>query len=191
MKFANATNLNRKSGGANRGICCAPFVCPAPTGPQPPRIIPNPHGKTNLRVVIPGFQEWSAEPQIPPRHAGTGRLRSPGFPVEIGGVVRLHAPFLTREAHTQPVHRSVGSEIRARDDKKERVVARKGRLLNRGIFQNLIWTGLENLRPRSRLMAQSKNHLSPVFITLGEPQVMGTRLKPCPSFDSLFPSLLG
>jgi hypothetical protein len=39
----------------------------------------------NLPFVIPGFQEWSAEPQIPPRHAGTGRLRSPGFGVEIGG----------------------------------------------------------------------------------------------------------
>jgi hypothetical protein len=25
---------------------------------------PNPHGNTNLSVVIPGFQEWSAEPQI-------------------------------------------------------------------------------------------------------------------------------
>jgi hypothetical protein len=56
---------------------------------------PNPHGNTNLPFVIPGFQEWSAEPQIP-------RLRSPGFPVEIGGVGELHAPFLTRKAHTQP-----------------------------------------------------------------------------------------
>ncbi len=25
----------------------------------------NPHGNTNLPIVIPGFQEWSAEPQIP------------------------------------------------------------------------------------------------------------------------------
>src|SRR5450631_663526 len=43
--------------------------------------------KTPTSVVIPGFQEWSAEPQIPPRHAGTGWLRSPGFPGEIAGVV--------------------------------------------------------------------------------------------------------
>jgi hypothetical protein len=46
-------------------------------------------------LVTPGFQEWSAEPQIP-------RLRSPGFPVEIGGVGELHAPILRRKAHTQP-----------------------------------------------------------------------------------------
>jgi hypothetical protein len=26
---------------------------------------PNPHRNTNLPFVIPGFQEWSAEPQIP------------------------------------------------------------------------------------------------------------------------------
>src|SRR5450631_4147471 len=31
---------------------------------------PNPHGNTNLPFVIPGFQEWCAEPQIPPRQAG-------------------------------------------------------------------------------------------------------------------------
>ncbi len=66
-------------------ICGAPFECPAPTGPQSPQIIPDHPGKTNLPVVIPGFQEWSAEPQIPPQHAGTGRLRSPGFRVQIGG----------------------------------------------------------------------------------------------------------
>jgi hypothetical protein len=108
-------------------ICGAPFVCPAPTGPQPPPTSPNPHENTNLRFVIPGFQEWSAEPQIP-------RLRSPGFPVEIGGVGKLHAPFLTRKAHSNRVQRSVAGNP-GRDDKKERVVARKEWLLNRGIFQ--------------------------------------------------------
>jgi hypothetical protein len=34
-------------------------------------------------------------PQIPP-------LRSPGFPVDLGGVVALHAPFPCRKAHTRP-----------------------------------------------------------------------------------------
>ena len=34
-------------------------------------------------------------PQIPP-------LRYPGFPVELGGVGALHAPFPYRKAHTRP-----------------------------------------------------------------------------------------
>jgi hypothetical protein len=107
-------------------ICGAPFVCPAPTGPQPPPTSPNPHENTNLRFVIPGFQEWSAEPQIP-------RLRSPGFPVEIGGVGELHAPFLTRKAHTQPCPAQRAGNP-GRDD-KERSAVHKEWLLNRGIFQ--------------------------------------------------------
>jgi hypothetical protein len=40
------------------------------------------------------FHERSAELQIP-------RLRSPGFPVELGGVDGPHAPFLKRKAHTR------------------------------------------------------------------------------------------
>jgi hypothetical protein len=87
---------------------------------------PNPHGNTNLPLVIPGFQEWSAEPQIP-------RLRSPGFPVEIGGVGELHAPFLTRKAHTQPCPAQRAGNP-GRDD-KERAAVHKEWLLNRGIFQ--------------------------------------------------------
>jgi hypothetical protein len=35
----------------------------------------------------------------------------------------------------------------ARDDKKERVVPRKGRLLNRGILSKRIWTALKFSRP--------------------------------------------
>jgi hypothetical protein len=65
--------------------CGAPFVCPAPTGPNPTN-----HHRILMETptspfVIPGFQEWSAEPQIAPRHAGTGRLRSPGFSVGTAG----------------------------------------------------------------------------------------------------------
>ena len=41
------------------------------------------------------FQERSVEQQVPP-------LRSPGFPVELGGVGALHAPFPYRKAHTLP-----------------------------------------------------------------------------------------
>jgi hypothetical protein len=41
------------------------------------------------------FQDGSAELQIPP-------LRSPGFPVELGGVDALHAPFPYRKAYTRP-----------------------------------------------------------------------------------------
>ena len=70
----------------------------------------NPHGNTNLPFVIPGFQEWSAEPQIP-------RLRSPGFPVELPGVDELHAAFLnesrTRTRRWRPVQ-----EIRVHGPKK-------------------------------------------------------------------------
>jgi hypothetical protein len=43
---------------------------------------------------------WVSEQQVPP-------LRSPGFPVEPGGVGALHAPFPYRKAHTRncPVQR--------------------------------------------------------------------------------------
>jgi hypothetical protein len=46
-----------------------------------------------------------------------------------------------------------------RDDKKERVVTRKGRLLNRGIFSNLIWTSLKFSRPRSTSSGQALRDL--------------------------------
>ena len=95
MKFANATNLNRKSGGAKpRDLRCA-IRLPRSYRPKPPPIITESSWKHQPPLCHSGFQEWSAEPQIP-------RLRSPGFPVEIGGVGELHAPFLTRKAHTQP-----------------------------------------------------------------------------------------
>jgi hypothetical protein len=51
------------------------------------------------------FQEGSVELQIPP-------LRYPGFPVELGGVDALHAPFPYRKAHTRPC-----PVLRGRDDK--------------------------------------------------------------------------
>jgi hypothetical protein len=70
---------------------------------------------------IPRFHERSAALQIP-------RLRSPGFPVEIGGVGELHAPFLTERRTRNRVQRSVAGNP-GRDDKKERAVARRGLLL--------------------------------------------------------------
>jgi hypothetical protein len=53
-------------------------------------------GMTKERVVLP-FKSDAAEDeqQVPP-------LRSPGFPVELGGVGSLHAPFPYRKAHTRP-----------------------------------------------------------------------------------------
>jgi hypothetical protein len=47
-----------------------------------------------LQAETSRFHERSAEPQIP-------WLRSPGFPVELGGVDGYHAPFLKRKAHTR------------------------------------------------------------------------------------------
>jgi hypothetical protein len=73
--------------------CGAPFVCPAPTGPQPPPILTE--------------SSWKNQPS----------LCHSGFP----GVVRGTAD--SRSA-------ALGMTT------KERVVPRRGRLLNRGIFQN-------------------------------------------------------
>jgi hypothetical protein len=59
-----AATLDRKSGEAEGSAVrhsCAPLL-PAHNRHQSS---PNPHGKTNLPFVILGFQEWSAEPQIP------------------------------------------------------------------------------------------------------------------------------
>src|ERR1700679_1080204 len=51
---------------------------------------------TKGKVVLPlRFVPADDELQIPP-------LRSPGFPVELGGVGALHAPFPYRKAHTRP-----------------------------------------------------------------------------------------
>ena len=64
--------------------------------------------------VIPSEAEGSAvlrtspgnaEPQIP-------RLRSPGFPVEIGGVGELHVPFLARKGTHATVSSATWQEIR-------------------------------------------------------------------------------
>jgi hypothetical protein len=94
--------------------------------PTTPPIITESSWKPQPPLCHSGFQEWPAEPQIP-------RLRSPGFPVEIGGVGELHAPFLTRKAHTQPCPAQRAGNP-GRDD-KERSAVHKEWLLNRGIFQ--------------------------------------------------------
>jgi hypothetical protein len=106
--------------------CGAPFVCPAPIRLQPPPTSPNPHGNTNLPLSF-------RVSRIGPRNRRS--LRSPGSPVEIGGVGELHAPLLTSKAHTQPRPAQRGRKS-VSDDKKERVVARQEWLLNRGIFQS-------------------------------------------------------
>jgi hypothetical protein len=98
----------------SRGICGAPFVCPAPTGPNLHQSSPNPHGNTNLHFVIPSSR------------SGPRNRRSLGF---------------------------------ARDDKKERVVARKRRLLNRGIFQIGLQPSLRDSSLASR--AQPRHFTQP------------------------------
>jgi hypothetical protein len=74
-----------------------------------------------------------------------------GFPVESCGFGQLHV-VLFRENHMSGRRRERLSRKSgyARDDKKERAVARKGRLLNRGAFQSLIWTGVAELNPGRR-----------------------------------------
>ena len=96
-------------------ICGAPFVCPALTGPQPPPISPNPHGKTTSPLSF-------RVSRIGPRNR-----RSLGF---------------------------------ARDDKKERVIARKEWLLNRGIFQIGFGQLLLNL-VQDCVLGPSMNMMSP------------------------------
>jgi hypothetical protein len=128
MKVASATNLNRKSGGAKpRDLRCAIRV-PRSYRPTTPPIITGSSWKNQPPLChsgFPGVVRGTADPSA----------RSPGFPVEIGGAGELHAPFLTRKAHTQPCPAQRAGNP-GRDDKKERVVPRIGRLLNRGIFQN-------------------------------------------------------
>src|ERR1700678_3077273 len=53
--------------------------------------------RMGFRVCVrtPEFGKPKGAPQIPP-------LRYPGFPVELGGVGALHAPFPYRKAHTRP-----------------------------------------------------------------------------------------
>ena len=122
---ADRSRSSRQEIRGSRGICGAPFVCPAPTGPNLHQSSPNPPGNTNLHFVIPGSRRG-------PRNRRSASL--PGFPVEVGGVGELHALSLRERRTRNRVRRSVAGNP-GRDDKNERVVARKGRLLNRGIFQ--------------------------------------------------------
>ena len=55
------------------------------------------------------------EPQVAP-------LRYPGFPVELGGVGELHAPFLRKGAHTA-VSSAAWQEIRVRSGRDDNFVS--------------------------------------------------------------------
>ena len=57
-------------------ICGSPLVGPAPTGLQPSHP-PNPPGNINLPFVIPGFQQYSVEPQIRSAALGMTKRRGP------------------------------------------------------------------------------------------------------------------
>jgi len=84
------------------------------------------------RSVEKHFQERSAELQIP-------RLRSPGFPVEVGGFLELHAPFLT-ERRTRCRVRCCVTGNPGRDDKGEGGSFHRERLLDRRRFSSP-WVG--------------------------------------------------
>jgi hypothetical protein len=99
MKFANATNLNRKSGGAKPTCPGVPWRDLRFRGPL--LETRNDKGEVGFSRMIrdDSWRLWAGR-----SGALEGRTADPlGF---------------------------------ARDDNKERVVPRKGRLLNRGIFEN-------------------------------------------------------
>jgi hypothetical protein len=71
-----AATLDRKSGEAEGSAVrhsCAP---PLPAH-NPCKSSQNPHGNAKLSFVIPGFQEWSAEPQISQLRFGMTKRRGP------------------------------------------------------------------------------------------------------------------
>jgi hypothetical protein len=95
----------------SRGICGAPLVCPVASGPQPPtNHPPNPHGNTNLRIVIPSSRLAEASQERTSRsffaRCGIPRSSTGNF---VG--LSLGAGF--------PV------TLLCRDDKKERATVRK------------------------------------------------------------------
>jgi hypothetical protein len=75
MKVANATNLNRKSGGAKPSDCLNCQVVNS--------------WNTNLHFVISGFQEWSAEPKIPSPGMTTRRGSLQGKRLLNGGIFQF------------------------------------------------------------------------------------------------------
>ena len=81
------------------------------------------------RSVEKHFQEGSAELQIP-------RLRSPGFPVEVGGFLELHAPFLTeRRTRCRVRCRVTGNP--GRDDKGEGYASMESGCWTEGVVHHL------------------------------------------------------
>ncbi len=64
-----------------------------------------PHVRTSVRGKIVIFFDcfsWRQQPHLRPRRCSkSGRGASPGFPVEVSGVVEPHAAFLKRKPHTQ------------------------------------------------------------------------------------------
>ena len=134
-----AAALDRKSreaeGSAVRHSCARSYR------PKPPPMITESSWKhpraRELHFVISGFQEGSAEPQIP-------RFAPPDFLLRLVALANFMRLSLRERRTRNRVQRSVAGNP-GRDDKKERVVARKGRLLNRDIFSNRTWTTLAEL----------------------------------------------
>jgi hypothetical protein len=139
MKVANATNLNRKSGGAKpRDLRCAIRV-PAVTGPQPPPIITKSSWKPSVcHSGFPGVVRGTADPSasllMTKRRVGV----SSGNWFE-GSQVSKARPGAPFDFTLDIAESTCFSESAARDD-KERAAVHKERLLNRGILKSNLST---------------------------------------------------
>jgi hypothetical protein len=85
---------------------------------------------------IPRFHKRSAELQIPPRRAGTGRLRSPGFPVEPVALTDLMRLSL-RERRTRDLVQCSVAGNPGRDDKGKGDILMESGSLKEGLFHHL------------------------------------------------------
>jgi hypothetical protein len=95
--------------------------------------------KSGFAPVEKHFQEGSAELQIPFGRLRAGsRLRSPGFPVEVGGFLELHAPFLS-ERRTRCRVRCCVTGNPGRDDKGKGDGSMESGCWTEGVFHLLGW----------------------------------------------------
>jgi hypothetical protein len=117
----------------SRGTCGAPFVCPAPTGPQPPPISTGNPGERSRGICGSADHSWK-----------------PGMTKGRLFFMRFGDDWWRLWAGKSGAHewRTTGPSAALGMTNKERGVARKGRLLNRGIFQTSPFSGpVQNRRP--------------------------------------------
>jgi hypothetical protein len=125
-QLTEAANLDRKSGegeGSAVRHSCVPTL-PAHNLRQSSS---NPHGNTNAPLSFRVCRRG-------PRNPGSLGFAPPDFLLRLVALANFMR-LSSREKRTRNrVQRSVAGNP-GRDDKKERIVASKGRLMNRGIFQ--------------------------------------------------------